>query len=48
MLGAALWFLPLLWLDEHELMFLFRMFASLVAIAVLAIWRVVFGLTKPR
>ncbi|MCA8976313.1 MAG: hypothetical protein KDC98_16460 [Planctomycetes bacterium] len=46
--GAVLWFVPGFLLDEHELMFLLRVFASLVAIAVLAVWRTLYALTKPE
>ncbi|MCA8952218.1 MAG: hypothetical protein KDE27_22095 [Planctomycetes bacterium] len=46
-LGAALWFLPMLLPGDPVYGFGVRMFATLVAIAVLAVWRTLIGLTNP-
>ena len=46
-LGAVLWLLPIPWDGDTPFVFLLRVFASLVAVSILAVWRTVFGLTKP-
>jgi len=46
-IGTALWFGPMALEGDHDFGFLVRMFASLVAIAVLAVWRTLYGLSNP-
>ncbi len=46
-IGALLWFGPMLLEGDHDFGFVVRMFATLVAIAALAVWRTLFGLTNP-
>lgn len=46
-LGALCWFAPIPWDGDTPFVFLLRVFASLVAVSILAVWRTVFRLTKP-
>lgn len=46
-IGALLWFGPMAVEGDHDYGFVIRMFASLVAVAVLAVWRTLIGLTNP-
>ncbi len=45
-LGTALWFGPALLADDSDYGFVLRLFASLVAVATLLVWRTLSGLTS--
>ncbi|MFO1077206.1 MAG: hypothetical protein U1E73_05715 [Planctomycetota bacterium] len=46
-IGAVLWLAPIPWDGDTPFVFLLRVFASVVAVSILAVWRVLFGLTRP-